>query len=125
MTTVNTGGTETILLVEDDPAVRQLVHFLLTDLGYRVIVAGDAEHALDSARRVSGPIDLVVTDVGLPGMKGPELFGQLHLFYPKAKVLYISGSLSPANIQAERLDILPKPFTPAALAQRIRRILDA
>ena len=126
--TAVTGGTETILVVEDEAAVRELIRLLLAGLGYRVIEAGSGERALAAARGISGRIDLVLADDRLPGMGGRELFGQLRIVHPEAKALLVSGghlNLAETELLEPGIEFLPKPFTSVSLAQTVRRILDA
>ncbi len=126
--TAVTGGTETILVVEDEAAVRELIRLLLADFGYGVIEAGNGEEALAAARRISGRIDLVLADDRLPGMGGRELLRQLRIVHPEAKTLLVSGgnlNLSETELQEPGMEFLPKPFTAASLAQTVRRIFDA
>ncbi len=109
-----------VLMVEDEDALRTLVGRILTEEGYTVLTAASGEEALELAA-VSGPIDLLVSDVVLGGMTGPELVTKLRARRPDLKVLLMSGyagvPLGPVD------DFLPKPFSPFELARRIRRIL--
>ncbi|MGD0014328.1 MAG: PAS domain S-box protein [Bryobacteraceae bacterium] len=120
------GGSESILLVEDDPEVRQIAVQLLTALGYRALAAESGQEALHLFRERS-PVDLVVTDIVMPGMNGAELAEQIQALRPGTPVLFISGyadasSLTPGfSINAE--DLLPKPFTAEALGRKIRQTL--
>jgi two-component system, cell cycle sensor histidine kinase and response regulator CckA len=121
-------GTETILLVEDDEAVRDLTETVLTSYGYKVIVTDDPEHAEIVAQ--SGiAIQLVLTDVVMPSMSGRELVRKLTAKYPHLRVLYMSGYtdnvIASGGVLEPGLAFLQKPFTPAALAQKVREVLDA
>ncbi|HET8713216.1 MAG TPA: PAS domain S-box protein [Gemmatimonadales bacterium] len=122
------GGRETILLAEDDGLLRPLARTLLEKLGYAVLEAEDAESALATAATHAGPIDLLVTDVIMPGAGGRELARRLHETRPGTKVLFVSGYTDDAIVQhgmlEPGLDFLQKPFTPAALAKKIRAVLD-
>jgi len=123
------GGTETILLVEDEVSLRNLVERVLGDLGYRVLVAGTATEALNVAGETDGPLDLLLTDVVLPGDKqGNDLARDLLSLGPDLTVLYMSGYPRNAIVHAGRLDegvnFLEKPFTPEALARMVRAVLD-
>ena len=122
-------GTETLLVAEDDDLLRPLTQQLLTKLGYRVLVARDAAEALAIARAYKDEIHLLVSDVVMPGGGGFQLAKQLHTERPTLSVLYVSGYTDEAVVRhglLERgLNYLQKPFTPAALARRIRDVLDA
>ncbi|MFN3671073.1 MAG: response regulator [Bosea sp. (in: a-proteobacteria)] len=122
-----TGGSETILVVEDDEAVRETVLALLGELGYRVLKAPDAQSAL--AVIESGvPIDLLFTDVVMPGqLKSPELARKAKERLPDLSVLFTSGYTENAIVHGGRLDegvnLLSKPYTREALARKIRQVL--
>jgi PAS domain S-box-containing protein len=122
-----TAGTETILLVEDDPAVRQLTERILTTAGYRVLVGVDGEHALTVAS-AHADIDLLVTDVVMPGMNGQQLADRLTDLRPGLPVIFTSaytrGALTHTDGDAA-VAFLEKPFTAAALTQKVRSMLDA
>jgi CheY-like chemotaxis protein len=121
-------GNETILLVEDEPAVRELTCMVLSERGYSVIEAQNAEDALRLATKHGAQIHLLLTDVVMPGMSGHDLAKRLTAQQPNLRVLYMSGYTY--NIFAENgaledgLSFLQKPFTPKALAQRVREALD-
>jgi CheY-like chemotaxis protein len=121
------GGTETILVAEDDEAVRTTVVELLTDLGYRVLKAGDAASAL--AVIESGvPIDVLFTDVVMPGtLRSAELARMARERLPNLAVLFTSGYTENSIVHAGRLDagveLLGKPYTRESLARRIRQVL--
>ena len=121
------GGTETILLVEDEAPVREMVQRQLRQLGYRVLVAGNGLEALATSKQVPGAIDLVVTDVVMPGMSGTKFVSLIGQERPGIRVLYISGYTGMASVQDEVLNLgrrfLAKPFTPEELAGRIRDAL--
>jgi PAS domain S-box-containing protein len=122
------GGGETILLVEDDEAVRRLAQSVLELYGYHILCAGDAHDALALVEQYAGRIDLVVTDVIMPGMSGRELIDVLRQRYPHLKMLFISGYtndvvLRHGLIHAE-VAFLQKPFTPISLARKVRDVLD-
>ena len=126
-TTTAPGGTETVLVVEDDAQVRETVVDLLTDLGYRVLEAPDAQSALVVVE--SGvPIDLLFTDVVMPGtLRSPELARRAKLLKPRMQVLFTSGYTENAIVHGGRLDpgvaLLSKPYTREELARKIRQIL--
>ena len=121
-------GTETILLAEDDPMLRPLAKGLLEKLGYTVIYAENAATALEAAANHAGPIQLLVADVVMPGASGRELARQLEKTRPQTKVLYVSGYTDDAIVHHGMLEpglnFLQKPFTPAALARKVREVLD-
>ncbi len=122
-------GTETVLIAEDDAILRPLVRALLEKLGYRVLEGGNAAEALDSARRHQGPIHLLVADVVMPGASGRDLARELAQSRPATRVLYVAGYTDDAIVHhgmlEEGLNFLQKPFTPGALARKVREVLDA
>lgn len=85
------GGSAMVLTIEDDFAVRRLTNRILKKLGYLVIESSDVSDAISTAQRYSNPIDLVLTDVVMPLMKGPEVYSKVLEHHPEAKVLYMSG----------------------------------
>jgi PAS domain S-box-containing protein len=123
------GGTETILVVEDEESVLRMVRGVLGELGYRVLAAVSSEAALQLAAEQADPIHLVVTDLVLPGMSGPALVQKLTASRPSLKCLYISGYpsevLASHGLGAADLRLLQKPFTMSALAQMVRNAIDA
>jgi len=118
------GGTETILLVEDEESVRRLASLLLERSGYRVLVASSAEEALETARGYAGEIDLLLTDVVLPGLNGRRLADLLSPERPSMKVVFASGYFDDRGILAPGSDFIQKPFNPETLARSVRRALD-
>jgi two-component system, cell cycle sensor histidine kinase and response regulator CckA len=114
------GGKETILLVEDEPAVRALVREIVSRLGYRVLVARGGAEALATNERFVEPIDLLLTDVIMPGMDGRELAARIRVTRPSMKVLFMSGYAEPP-IPDEVF--LQKPVTADAIARKIAAIL--
>ncbi len=122
-----THGGETILVVEDQEAVRRLTKAMLKVYGYRILEAANATEALDVAQEYSGEIHLLLTDVVLPGLNGKELSERLRTLRPKLKVLFTSGYT--ADIIAHRgvlgygLAYIPKPFSPETLAAKVRKLL--
>jgi PAS domain S-box-containing protein len=122
------GGRETVLLAEDDPSVRDVVTEVLTQKGYRVLRAPDGQTALEMARAQPGEIQLLITDMVMPGMTGRELAEALAGERTGVRVLYMSGYTDDAVIRhgvlAEGMPYLQKPFTPQALALKVREILD-
>ncbi len=116
-------GSEMILLVEDEPAVRQLTRVLLERAGYRVISAGNAKEAVEQFLSTRDEIDLVITDVVMPGASGPALLKYLSERRPNLKVLFMSGYADDAVPMMGRLDkdaaFLQKPFTAERLIKKV------
>ncbi len=122
-------GTETILVVEDDEAVRQMVLRVLRRIGYTVLEASDAREALRVNNEHSGPIELLLTDVVMPGgISGPELAESLLPNRENMKVLYMSGYTNSAiknrGLLESGVAFLQKPFTPNSLGRKIREVLE-
>jgi len=125
---VRAHGRETILLVEDEPAVRGLVHEALRLNGYNVLVARHGIEALLTGAKHMGPIHLLLTDVVMPQMSGPEVAEKLTAVRPEIKVLYMSGYpdhpvFSQSGVKRGTA-FLQKPFTPNVLTQKVREVLD-
>jgi CheY-like chemotaxis protein len=122
-------GSETILLCEDQPEVRRLTRRILGAQGYDVLVAGDGQEALLLADAWTGPIHLLVTDVVMPGLTGPDVARQLATARPTMKVLYLSGYADESIVRHGVLDsgvaFLQKPFTTELLARKVREVLNA
>jgi signal transduction histidine kinase len=123
------GGAETLLLVEDDDAVRQLAVIVLRRLGYTVLEAPEAETATTIFEAYTGPLHLLVTDVVMPGLSGPRLAERLRAVRPGLRVLYLSGysqeEIEAAHAPGPDTAFLPKPYTGTTLARKIRAVLDA
>lgn len=119
-------GSETILLVEDEPALRDLAAALLRRHGYWVLEAANASEALALCARQAGPIHLLVTDVVMPGMTGAGLAKRVLPTRPETRVLYMSGyTNNPEGLGlGPDSDFIGKPFTPAELLDRVRSLLD-
>ena len=118
-------GSETLLLAEDDDGVRALAELVLSRYGYRVLGARDGVEALEVADRHPGPIDLLVTDVIMPRMKGPELAEALVAAQPRMRVLYMSGYADASMLpDAASLAVVPKPFSEETLVRLVREALD-
>ena len=124
-----TTGVENILLVEDEPAVRTLIHAVLAQQGYQVADAGNGVEALEYARaHPDEPIDMLITDVVMPQMGGKKLAVELRKHYPGIKVLYVSGypDANAGGSDTGPLDsgFIQKPFTIEAFTQKVRQTLD-
>jgi CheY-like chemotaxis protein/two-component sensor histidine kinase len=122
---VPTGGNETVLVAEDDPAVRSLAVRALRRYGYAVLSAMDGVQALDVASNHAGPIHLFVTDVLMPRMGGPEAAERLKRARPGTPVLFISGYTAGHDFDAVDARMVAKPFTVEELALAVRSALDA
>jgi signal transduction histidine kinase/CheY-like chemotaxis protein len=122
------GGTETVLLVEDDDSLRKLARTVLKQRGYKVLEAENGEDALSVSEAHDGPIALMITDVVMPKMSGKETVERLQPLYPQMKVIYMSGYTDNAivhhGVLAPGLNFLEKPFSPEDLARKVREVLD-
>jgi CheY-like chemotaxis protein len=123
-------GTETLLLVEDEPAVRHLAVNSLRSLGYEVLSASNGQDGLHVAQSRKGkPIRLVITDVIMPRMGGKVMAEWLKASFPDLKILFTSGYTDDAiahhGVLDAGVDFLPKPYTPSILAHKVRAMLDA
>ncbi|PYP82793.1 MAG: hybrid sensor histidine kinase/response regulator [Blastocatellia bacterium AA13] len=122
-------GGETILLVEDEEPVRDLVEQVLSSAGYVVYTAGSGSEALGFCEQFNEPLHLIMTDVIMPQMSGPELAGRLLEMIPGLKVLYASGYTDDAilrhGISDSPAHFIPKPFNIGALTQKVREVLDS
>lgn len=121
-------GTETVLLAEDEDAVRALTRQILQACGYTILEARNGTEALQVCEQHAGEIDLLITDVVMPQTSGRELAWRLAAKYPGLKILFVSGYTDDAvvrhGILAAEVEFLQKPFSPAVLARRVREILD-
>jgi PAS domain S-box-containing protein len=121
-------GTETVLLVEDEESVRGLAIFVLQTHGYRVLAAGNGKEAMELIEKHQGGIDLLVTDVVMPGMGGPDLAEALRPHFLQMKVLYSSGYTDDAVVRhgllQDKIAFLQKPYMPLALVRKVRQVLD-
>ncbi len=121
-------GSETLLVVEDDPLIREYVGELLQGVGYDVIVAADGPKALHKAAAAGRPLHLMLTDVVMPGMSGSQLAEKMVELYPNLIVLYSSGYTNDAIVRhgvlQDNVNFIQKPYNAAALTQRIRKLLD-
>jgi PAS domain S-box-containing protein len=122
-------GNERILLVEDESAVRELATKLLTRQGYRVLAAHNGDEALAYAERCKEPINLLFTDVVLPGMNGRELAERLRLIHPETALLFTSGytedTILRTGVMSDQFAFISKPYSLRAVARRVREVLDA
>ena len=122
-------GTEVILVVEDDPSVRELVREVLTPLGYTVLASAGGDDALRMSDSHGGPVDLLLTDVVMPGMNGKQLAEVLRIKRPGIKVLFMSGyahnALSTQGMLEPGIAMIHKPFRTVALARQVRQVLDS
>jgi PAS domain S-box-containing protein len=122
-------GTETVLVVEDEAIVRRLAVLGLRAQGYTVIEASSGAEALEIVGRVAHQLDLVVSDVVMPGISGPELVKRLAVVAPGVRCLLVSGhaeaAVLPDGLTGIGASFLPKPFTPERLARKVREVLDS
>ncbi len=122
------GGNETILLVEDEPLLLDLMKLVLEEKGYRVATAVDGLQALEVYHKNVDTIDLVLSDMGLPRLGGWETFQRMRDINPNLKVILASGFVHP-ELKAEMIsqgakDFIQKPYVPSKILQRIREVLD-
>jgi len=121
-------GTETILLVEDDVALRQLILSVLLRLGYKVLEAANGQQAVKIAKKLGSKIDLLLTDVVMPGLSGPRLADEISVIQPGMKVLFMSGYPEPGDADGQALEadkpLLHKPFKQPELARTLREVLE-
>lgn len=123
------GGTESILLVEDDPEVRACNCAILECVGYNVLCASNGEEAIDLFKNFGDGIALVIIDVIMPGMNGKETFGRLKVLQPDAQVLFVSGYtseiLNRKGVLIEGINFLSKPLEPHLFLGKVRELIDA
>jgi PAS domain S-box-containing protein len=121
-------GSETILVVEDEAAIRELAHRILTSAGYHVLLAESGHAALDQRREFDGRVDLLLTDVVLPVLSGKEVASRLAAISPEMKVLYMSGytedTIAHHGILDEGTAFIAKPFHAIGLLRKVRSVLD-
>jgi two-component system cell cycle sensor histidine kinase/response regulator CckA len=127
--TLSLRGSETILVAEDEDGVRSLTREVLEKYGYTVLEAANGEEALKVAEQHEGPLDLLLSDVVMPRMGGPELAQALLAKRPSVKVLYMSGYTDHPMVRRGVVNagvaFLQKPFTPTVLVSRVREVLEA
>ena len=120
-------GTETVLVVDDDPLALDLIELTLTPLGYKVLLASSGEEALQVAESREGKIDLLLTDMILTGITGLDLVKQFVNRYPKTKVMFMSGFICPSmahqDVALSEKAFVLKPFTTNTLARKMRAVL--
>ena len=120
-------GNESILVADDEPVVLTLTNVILKNYGYNVLLAKNGEEALE-VHRQAGPVDLVLTDVIMPQMTGPELMHELKQESKNLRCVFMSGydheQIQRHGVKDLGCDYLRKPFTPEALLKKIRQTLD-
>ena len=123
------GGSETILIAEDEPDLRELTRIFLQEYGYNVLEAATAEQALKIAEAFAGPIHLLLTDVIMPAMSGRQLAERIQAKRPQTRIIYMTGYTDDMVVQHKVLEpgakVLQKPFTRLDLAQKVRSTLDS
>jgi CheY-like chemotaxis protein len=122
-------GNETVLVVDDDSLALDLIELMLAPLGYRVLMATSGEEALEMAANNGGKIDLLLTDIMMPGLTGLDLVKQFIKKYPTTKILFMSGYLCPSVAHhglafSEKAFVL-KPFTTNTLTKKMRSVLES
>jgi CheY-like chemotaxis protein len=121
-------GSETILVVEDQPALRELVRKILQQKGYRVLEAPDGEEAVRIAESTARPIQLVITDVVMPGMNARAMAERIRAIWPTVRVLFMSGyhddDIMLRSLTSAKIEFLQKPFLPYDLAEKVRMVLE-
>ena len=120
-------GTQTILVVEDEEMVRGLICEVLRREGYRVVACGDAEEGIEASKRHGPGIDLLLTDVVMPGMNGPEMATRIQETLPQLRVVFMSGyseqALARQGQEDASFEYLQKPFTLKTLTQKLAKVL--
>ena len=121
-------GTETLLIVENEAAIRNLLQMALRKNGYTVLAAESGREALDLVSTHSGPIHLLITDVMMPDIDGPELVRRLSTIRPETQTLFMSGYMDDAlgeqGVLPSSVNFIQKPFSPSTIAQKVRDVLD-
>jgi two-component system, cell cycle sensor histidine kinase and response regulator CckA len=120
---------ETILIVEDDEPLLRLLRFFLDDAGYNVMSAKNGEEAIETYTKHRNEIDLVVTDLGLPGLTGKDEMAELERINPGVRIICASGYIVPAveeeMFRAGAKAIVSKPYVPQEILQKVRTVLDS
>lgn len=123
-----TGGSETLLIVEDDALIRRVTSEILVNLGYNILTAADGEEALQVISGLPDCVDLVITDVVMPNMGGNDLAYHLAQLAPSTRVLFTSGypehAIARQGVLHEGIDFIQKPYAPTTLAAKVRAVLD-
>ena len=118
----------TILIVEDEPVLRDMARLILENCGYRLLEADSGKEALAVWQRACSAIDLLLTDIVMPGMNGPEMAACIHKTLPRLRVVFMSGYTEQALARAGEVDAsfeyLQKPFTLKTLTQKVAKVLD-
>lgn len=121
-------GSETILIVEDDEMIRKIARTTLQHYGYRILEAQEGQEALKISHEHKEPIHLIVTDVVMPRMSGPEFAQRMKYLRPETRVLYMSGYADEAifrhEVLAPGVNFIEKPFSPEGLARKVREVID-
>ncbi len=116
-----------VLVVEDERQVREIVVRILEQAGFRTLEASNGEEGIEAALNAGASLDLVVSDVVMPRMRGPEMMDRIHQMYPDLRVIFVSGyadgSIAPSDLQDPRVEFMEKPFRPAELLRRVRAVL--
>ncbi|MBF0232690.1 MAG: response regulator, partial [Desulfamplus sp.] len=122
------GGTETILLVEDEPAILKMTRMMLEKKGYMLISAATPWEALEKADTHSGTIDLLMTDVVMPEMNGRDLAKKITVLYPGIRLLFMSGYTADVIVRKgvldEGVEFIQKPFSMTEMTIKVREVLD-
>ncbi len=120
-------GSATVLIVEDDPSVRKLASLILSDHGYTTVESDDVTDAITKAAGLASPIHLVLTDVIMPHMKGPEVYAKVCENHPEARVLYMSGytdsMITCLRVLNQQVQFVQKPFTAKSLLEKCHKVL--
>ena len=123
------GGNETILIAEDDDAVRGLIKTVLTEHGYSIIEAVDGEDAIDRFTKTEKRIDLIILDTVMPKKNGREVYDEIRKIKPDSKVIFTSGYtrdviLDKGMAEGDTFEFIQKPISPYVLLQKVRQVLD-
>ncbi len=122
------GGSETLLIAEDDPEVRRLMKHVLRTFGYTTVEAKDGEEAIRTFREKKGNVDLLILDVVMPGKNGKEVFEEIRKTHPNTRAIFVSGYTGDIvldkGIRSETIDFIPKPLSTTKLLGKVREVLD-